>query len=107
MQTSNGAMQASLGAIQATMQESLGAMKTSMQASLGAMQTSIDTMQTGMGALQASIDELLGSTFTMRSAAVVDACARASVYFVAHDYDSCSAFVYAPPAGAGTPPACG
>jgi hypothetical protein len=68
-----------------------------MQTGMGAMQTGMGAMQTGMGAMQASIDELLGSTFTMRSAAVVDACARASVYFIAHDYDSCSAFAYAPP----------
>ena len=84
-------MQTYLGDLQAGVRD--------LQAGVGDLQAGMDTMLAGMDTMQASINELLGSTFTLRSAAVVDACARASVYLVAHAYDSCSAFAYAPPGG--------
>lgn len=96
-----GAKQDSFIAAQArynAKQDSFNADQTSHNAkqdSFNAVQASHNAKQdTLLSNLVSAVNDLLASSFTLTSAARVKSCSRSSVFFIAHRFDTCSAFAY-------------
>ena len=81
-----------------TMLEAIGAKQGSFiaqQTIQNAKQDSVNARQDSFNAqLVVAVNDLLASTFTLTSAAIVNSCSRSSVFFIAHSFDTCSAFAY-------------